>query len=301
MALRNQPYFPLYVQDFMTDEKLNECSAKANGVYIRLMCLMHKSEKYGQILLKQKYKQNFNFAETLPKNLPQQNWQQISFFAEQLSKQMPFSIEEISSGLEELLREKVVQIEGDILFQKRMVKDGILSDKRASAGLKGAKKTNSKHQKENFADNFAAANSSANNAANSENEIEIESEIETENINSDIHENFVPKKIKKIDPYFSDERKIFDKTYENIFGQAPYLANDDCLNFSEIASKTPAFFETLETDLKKLKKIDFKKIGYKPSASWFLKEKNYADLRNGVYDSYLNAEEGNDKNDGYSY
>ena len=58
MALRNQPYFPLYVQDFMTDEKLNECSAKANGIYIRLMCIMHKSEEYGTILLKQKYKQN---------------------------------------------------------------------------------------------------------------------------------------------------------------------------------------------------------------------------------------------------
>ena len=46
MSLRNQPYIPLYVQDFMTDERLNECSAAANGVYIRLMCLMHKSEEY---------------------------------------------------------------------------------------------------------------------------------------------------------------------------------------------------------------------------------------------------------------
>jgi len=300
MALRNQPYFPLYVQDFMTDEKLNECSAKANGVYIRLMCLMHKSEEYGTILLKQKYKQNFNFAENLPTDLPQQNWQQIPFFAEQLSKQMPFSIEEISSGLEELLREKVVQIEGDILFQKRMVKDGILSDKRASAGLKGAKKTNSKHQKENFADNFAAANSSANNAANPENEIEIESEIETENINSDIHENSVLQKIKKFDPYCSNERTEFNNVYEKVFGQTPYLSNDDCLNFFNLASKTPTFFETLEADLKKLKKINFKKIGYKPSASWFLKENNYADLKNGVYDSYSNAEEGGE-DDGYSY
>ena len=65
MALRNQPYFPLYVQDFMTDEKLNECSAKANGIYIRLMCIMHKSEEYGTILLKQKYKQNESKSENL--------------------------------------------------------------------------------------------------------------------------------------------------------------------------------------------------------------------------------------------
>ena len=43
MALRDQPYLPLYVQDFLTDEKLAECSAMATGVYIRLMCIMHKS------------------------------------------------------------------------------------------------------------------------------------------------------------------------------------------------------------------------------------------------------------------
>ena len=74
MALRNQPYLPLYVQDFMTDEKLSECSASSIGVYIYLMCLMHKSETYGTILLKQKHKQNpskvLNFAYMVAKNLP---------------------------------------------------------------------------------------------------------------------------------------------------------------------------------------------------------------------------------------
>ena len=57
MALRDQPYLPLYVQDFLTDEKLIECSASATGVYIRVMCIMHKSDPYGMILLKQKDKQ----------------------------------------------------------------------------------------------------------------------------------------------------------------------------------------------------------------------------------------------------
>ena len=44
MALREQPYLPLYVQDFLTDEKLNECSAESTGVYIRLMCIMDKAQ-----------------------------------------------------------------------------------------------------------------------------------------------------------------------------------------------------------------------------------------------------------------
>ena len=57
-------------------------------------------------------------------------------------------------------------------------------------------------------------------------------------------------------------------------------------------------FETLEDNLKKTKKLDFKQIGYKPDAGWFLKPKNYAALRNGVYDAQI---EENGKNDGFSY
>ena len=126
MSLRNSPYLPLYVQDFLTDEKLIDCSASANGVYIRLMCILHKSEPYGKILLKQKYKQNASMCLN---------------FASMLLRQMPYSMSEIHDGLEELLDNKIIEIEGDYLLQKRMVKDGELSEKRAVAGKKGGEKT----------------------------------------------------------------------------------------------------------------------------------------------------------------
>lgn len=126
MALRNSPYLPLYVQDFLTDEKLIDCSASANGVYIRLMCILHKSEPYGKIFLKQKYKQN----ESMCLN-----------FASMLLRQMPYSMSEIHDGLKELLDNKIIEIDGDYLLQKRMVKDGELSEKRAVAGKKGGEKT----------------------------------------------------------------------------------------------------------------------------------------------------------------
>lgn len=297
MALRNQPYLPLYVQDFMTDEKLNECSASANGVYIRLMCIMHKSENYGQILLKQKYKQNENKFDDLLKQKFKQTDKQILFFAYQLQKNMPFSIEEIASGLEELLREKVVQIENDVLFQKRMVKDGMLSDKRASAGSKGGKQSILLKQNQEI----CSSKNLSKIKANSENEIEYENE--NENINISINEKEkISKEIRRIDPYCSAEISEFKKTYEKVFGNSPFLTNEDCCNFSEIVSMTADFFETLESCLSKVKQIDFEKIGYNPGAGWFLKPKNYADLRNGVYDSKLKAKavEGA-KNDGFSY
>lgn len=154
MARRDQPYIPLYVADFLTDEKLRECSAESIGVYIMLMCVLHKQEEYGVILLKQKYKQTDK---------------QVENFACQLVKHLPFTIAEIERALTELIEEDVLQLDGDRLSQKRMVKDALLSEKRASAGKKGGSISQSK--KGNFADDFAKAKIQAN------------SEIEIENVN----------------------------------------------------------------------------------------------------------------------
>ncbi|KAA6340118.1 hypothetical protein EZS27_011998 [termite gut metagenome] len=122
--LRDQPYLPLYVQDFITDEKLAECSASATGVYIRLMCLMHKSEQYGRIKLKEKYKQN----QSNSKN-----------FAIMLNRHLPYDVQTIESALNELFENDVLQLNEDTISQKRMVKDYTLSEKRSISGQKGGK------------------------------------------------------------------------------------------------------------------------------------------------------------------
>jgi len=159
MALRDQPYLPLYIQDIMTDEKLNECTAATHGIYIKgIMCLMHKSETYGKILLKQKHKQNKS---------------ECLNFANQLVKHLPYTVDEISHAINDLITEGVCYYEGDYLCQKRMIKDNDLSLKRSSAGKKGGDKKK-----------FALANSEANTENESETDIEINSvtrltEIET--------------------------------------------------------------------------------------------------------------------------
>jgi hypothetical protein len=149
MALRDQPYIPLYVQDFLTDEKLMECSAEATGVYIKIMCIMHKSEPYGNILLKQKDKQKSS---------------NIQNFALKLLRHLPYSLLVIEQSLRELIDEDVLQLNGDFLSQKRMIRDCELSIKRANAGQKGGKKT------QKFASNFALAKSEANSESANENE-----------------------------------------------------------------------------------------------------------------------------------
>ena len=122
MSLRNQPYFPLYVQDFMTDEKLNMCSWQTQGIYIKILCVLHKQEKYGSILFKQKDKQNLS---------------KVFSFASILIKHIPCDINDMISALDELVEYGVIQIEDDTLLQKRMFKDGLISEQRSKAGKKG--------------------------------------------------------------------------------------------------------------------------------------------------------------------
>lgn len=122
MALRDQPYIPLYVQDYLTDEKLNSCSAASQGVYIKIMCILHKQEDYGTILLKQKDKICLN---------------KISNFALKFAKLLPFDFKIIEEALNELIDEGVLIIEDDKIYQKRMVKDFQISLKRINAAKNG--------------------------------------------------------------------------------------------------------------------------------------------------------------------
>ena len=156
MALTDNPYLPLYVRDWLTSNKLSLCSANAHGVLINIMCVMHRENDYGKILLKQKFKQNSS----------------TSFnFASQLAKLIALDFVEIKNGIDELLDENVLVIEGDFLVCQRMVLDANKSINKSKNGKKGGLKTQSKNK--NFASNFAKAKVQANT--------EIENEIENKN------------------------------------------------------------------------------------------------------------------------
>lgn len=159
MALRDQPYLPLYIQDIMTDEKLNECCAATHGIYIKgIMCLMHKSETYGRILLKQKYKQNSSMCLN---------------FAYQLSKHLPYSVDEIHFAISELIKEQVCYFEDDYLCQKRMIRDNDISEARSKAGKKGGGNPN-------FVSSFVKTKLQTNSEYEYEYEYKDESSLEKE-------------------------------------------------------------------------------------------------------------------------
>lgn len=210
MSLRNKPYLPLYVQDFLTDEKLNECSAKSTGVYIKIMCVMHKSDEYGKILLKQKDKQGVN---------------EIENFALKLVKHLPFSKTIIEESIKELVEENVLFIEGDCLYQKRMVRDNEISGVRACSGKNGGKKTQD-------ALKFAKAKHKAKIEAKYDNDIDIDIDNEVILNIQNIAKNFFDEKylnkeslecfdkLIRIDGYTSDQIiKSFEMTKDEFWSQ----------------------------------------------------------------------------------
>lgn len=169
MALKDQPYIPLYVQDVLTDEKLLECSPHTQGVYFRFICILHKQPVYGKFLLKQKHKQTDK---------------QVENFASALVRPLAFSYEEILLGINELLEEEVIFIDGDYLCQGRMIRDAEISEKRAMAGRRGGKATQSRSKPDDFAQANGEANVQAKNKANTEDVIEDENEDDNGIINN---------------------------------------------------------------------------------------------------------------------
>ena len=120
--MHKNPWFKFYANDFMSDEKVAECSPASIGVYIMVLCILHRSETYGRVALKDKYKDEEDICLA---------------FAKQFAKLLPYSLPDIRLGLCELLRENVLQLRGQELGQKRMIKDGIISVKRSESGRIG--------------------------------------------------------------------------------------------------------------------------------------------------------------------
>lgn len=149
MALNNQPYLPLYVNDWLSNTKLKSCSAMAHGIMINIMLLMHKEGDYGKVLLKQKFKQTDK---------------QILNFASQFAKVLPFDLLEIENGLVELFDEKILLFDEDFIICSRMVRDAEISEKRALSGSKGGFSTQNGVRKEGKkrGKKFAKAKSEAN-------------------------------------------------------------------------------------------------------------------------------------------
>lgn len=218
MALREQPYFPFYVQDYLTDERLLMCSWQTQGIYVRILCNLHKQDVYGAILFKQNSKQNESTDKknndninTISNDIVRKNNVDnndiIRFYCTILCKLIQCQYEEMRCALTELLDNGVLRIDDEKLYQKRMYNDGIVSIKRSEVAKRGggnpALRTSSKARPEslkNHTKNLFKQNSKQNT--------EYESEYEYENNNTG-KEGMGEKPLTKIDERFETFRKTY--------------------------------------------------------------------------------------------
>lgn len=177
-ALRKLPYIPLYVQDFTSDEKLTGCSASAVGVYIFLLCFLHKSETYGKLILRTKDlltdEETYEIKKQIESKTKSKTKSKIIAFAKRLQRNMPFELYEIATGLTELEEERVITVEGIELYQKRMIRDGEISEKRSSNGALGGRPTKAYEPSKSKTKSKVESKNESKNKANTEYENEYE-------------------------------------------------------------------------------------------------------------------------------
>jgi hypothetical protein len=153
------PYFPFYADDWLSDEKLRACSSASIGLWIDMLCLMHKNDRRGYLQL---------------------NGKPVT--AAQLARMTGRATDEVSQQLAELMDAGVPSATEDgILYSRRMVRDERVRQVRSVAGKKGgdvtggllkqkAKQKSSKGQANGQAKDKQNAGSGSDNGIASEGE-----------------------------------------------------------------------------------------------------------------------------------
>jgi hypothetical protein len=120
MTLATQPYFPLYIDNWMNNSQLKVCSPAAHGILISILCLLHKENNCGTLMLKQKFK--------LSKD-------QTTNFALQIAKLTAFDLHEIENPLIELVAEGILIIQDDYLIYEPMFREEHIHKKEVQKEL----------------------------------------------------------------------------------------------------------------------------------------------------------------------
>jgi hypothetical protein len=113
------PSFQFYPNDWLGDMNLRMCSVATRGVWIDLLCIMHKSKKYGYLVQKESGK-----------------WSNMS--PKTIQKLTGMTRKRIVNGLRELSKNDVIKYDDNgLMYSKRLVKDHRLRKIRMEVGKLG--------------------------------------------------------------------------------------------------------------------------------------------------------------------
>lgn len=143
--MKKLPCIYLYPGDWLRDD-VSGCSLAAQGLWLRMMFLMHDSDRYGY----------------LSKN-------GVAIPPEHTARRCGIPLEQYTTLLAELDSVGVPsRLDDGTIYSRRMVKDAKLREERSKAGRKGGKAT------QKFAKAKLQANTKANGQATPEDENEVE-------------------------------------------------------------------------------------------------------------------------------
>ena len=109
-----RPAFMFYPGDWLRDTALMSCSMSAQGLWIKMICLMHEGTPYGHLKVNNKV--------ILP---------------ESLARMTGLTSTEIKGYLEELEEAGVFSRDGECIVSRRMIRDEEIRNKRAEGGKMG--------------------------------------------------------------------------------------------------------------------------------------------------------------------
>jgi hypothetical protein len=116
VTARALPWMKFAPDRWQRDEALRMCGASARGVWMELMCIMHKAEPYGHLLVRGKQPSD-----------------------KQLSVITGIPVLELSAAIDELEENEVFSRTDDgTIFSRGMVRDAQQHERLSAAGAKGA-------------------------------------------------------------------------------------------------------------------------------------------------------------------
>lgn len=121
---KKMPYLALFIDDWLASAKVRKCSELTRGVYIDLLCILHKEPRRGSYALHdQELKPNTTRSKTQLALAKTSERLRLPYFAEFLVKRTGSAKTVIVKALQELLHRGIIVVEDDALIQPRMYHD----------------------------------------------------------------------------------------------------------------------------------------------------------------------------------
>lgn len=287
------PWTKWYWQDYLSDENLSDCSLAAQGLWMRMLGYMARSEKRGYLLLNGNQKESKSLAE------------QKQIESKVLAKRTHTEEQVIEQLLNELEENRVFsRDENGVIFSRRLVREAELSKIRSEAGRKGGRPSLRRRGNQNESNLKAKENQ---NESKDESKLKAASASASASAYASVSEYASDERIEerksegKKEGKQEEEKLIGDIIAKwNTFAQEQGLAKVDFIRpgttrYQKLKARLKEKEFDFDAILKEIERSDFLKgasSNWRVSFDWIICPNNYPKVLEGQYRSkFYNSQE----------